>query len=88
MHDDEGQHWAQMQAEAEAAEAEASMAAEAEYQQEMEALEQREALRVLSDCVIMLDNYLANDAQMDDVLVRQALHFADVFKTKATATQE
>jgi uncharacterized Zn finger protein (UPF0148 family) len=34
--DDEGQYWAEMQAEAQAAEAEAAMAAEAEYQQEIE----------------------------------------------------
>jgi hypothetical protein len=34
--DDEGQYWAQMQAEAAAHEAEAAMAAEAEYRQEQE----------------------------------------------------
>lgn len=41
--DDDGQYWAQIQAEAEAAEAEASMAAEAEYANAMEELAAKQA---------------------------------------------
>jgi hypothetical protein len=37
---------------------------------------------ILSDCILMLDGYLANDNQMDDVLMRKALTMADVLKTK------
>lgn len=39
------------------------------------------ALKVLSDCLLMVDGYLANDSQMDDALMQKALKMADVFKT-------
>jgi hypothetical protein len=41
----------------------------------------KQVAAILSDCVLMLDGYLANDNQMDDALMRRALTMADVFKT-------
>lgn len=41
----------------------------------------RPDLALLSDCLLMLDSYLANDGQMNDDLVQKALKVADIYKT-------
>jgi hypothetical protein len=43
----------------------------------------RPDLALLSDCLLMLERYLVNDARMDDQLMQKALKLAETYKSKS-----